>query len=582
MSKISELSDGGSLVSSDYLIAVRSGGNVKVRMDQINVDQVDLGDNEFIRLGNSQDLTMVHNATNSIINQAGIGDLLIQKAGSTKLTINASGIDVTGSVTADELGIGTPSPSHELHLLSASPVLQIEANTSAAPELRLVNTLRDYRVYVSGSDLVFRDSTASADRVTLDSSGNLLVGKSIADNTTQGIRILGSSGFASFVRDSAEPIVVNRLTDDGDLIRFRKDGTNVGSMGVDSNTILQASSALSGGFFVADNGVNKFGFLNGENALRPATDDAITLGKSDRRFKDLFLSGGLRGDTRFKDTAGTTEYARFDSLGTLLVGTTDSTPYNNTGAGNGGAGIQADGLISAARQDLPPAIFNRLVSDGSILELRKDGALMGILGTTAGDIQIGSGDTALRFQSSTDSVFPAETSGAGRGSAIDLGLSSVPFKDLYLSGGVVFGATGGDVTSKTLDDYEEGTWTPTITNSTGAYNFQIGRYTKIGNLVYVTCNLKTPFTNTGTTLQDIGGLPFVSENVANLFSVGTIFPVSGFNQANSDLAAQISINNTVVALYTVAPATGINYTGVTSNTFGTSVEFELSVCYRTA
>ena len=103
MSKISELSDGGSLVSSDYLIAVRSGGNVKVRMDQINVDQVDLGDNEFIRLGNSQDLTMVHTSTQSIINQAGIGDLLIQKAGSTKLTINATGIDVTGTVTASRL-----------------------------------------------------------------------------------------------------------------------------------------------------------------------------------------------------------------------------------------------------------------------------------------------------------------------------------------------------------------------------------------------------------------------------------------------------------------------------------------------
>ena len=112
MSKISELSDGGSLVSSDYLIAVRSGGNVKVRMDEINVDQVDLGDNEFIRLGNSQDLTMVHTSTQSIINQAGIGDLLIQKAGATKLTINASGIDVTGSVTADGLtvvGITTSS-----------------------------------------------------------------------------------------------------------------------------------------------------------------------------------------------------------------------------------------------------------------------------------------------------------------------------------------------------------------------------------------------------------------------------------------------------------------------------------------
>ena|GEM_PF-2159497 len=112
MSKISELSDGGSLLASDYLLVVRSGGNVKVRMDQINVDQVDLGDNEFIRLGNSQDLTMVHTSTQSIINQAGIGDLLIQKAGATKLTINASGIDVTGSVTADGLtvvGITTSS-----------------------------------------------------------------------------------------------------------------------------------------------------------------------------------------------------------------------------------------------------------------------------------------------------------------------------------------------------------------------------------------------------------------------------------------------------------------------------------------
>jgi hypothetical protein len=112
VSKISELSDGGSLVSSDYLIAVRSGGNVKVRMDQINVDQVDLGDNEFIRLGNSQDLTMVHTSTQSIINQAGIGDLLIQKAGATKLTINASGIDVTGSVTATTAtGSASPTPT---------------------------------------------------------------------------------------------------------------------------------------------------------------------------------------------------------------------------------------------------------------------------------------------------------------------------------------------------------------------------------------------------------------------------------------------------------------------------------------
>ena len=108
MSKISELEDGGSIQASDYLIVVRSGGNLKVRMNQITVDQVNLGDNEFIRLGNSQDLTLVHDASNSIINQAGIGDLLIQKAGSTKLTVNSTGIDVTGTVTTTgNVGIGT-------------------------------------------------------------------------------------------------------------------------------------------------------------------------------------------------------------------------------------------------------------------------------------------------------------------------------------------------------------------------------------------------------------------------------------------------------------------------------------------
>jgi hypothetical protein len=77
-------------------------------------------------------------------------------------------------------------------------------------------------------------------------------------------------------------------------------------------------------------------------------------------------------------------------------------------------------------------------------------------------------------------------------------------------------------------------------------------------------------------------LPFASENVASLFSVGTIFPVQGFNQGNSDIAAQVTINTTSVALYTVAPATGINYTTIVSNTFGTTVEFEFSLCYRTA
>ena len=65
------------------------------------------------------------------------------------------------------------------------------------------------------------------ERMRIDSSGNLLVGKTSADNTTAGCRVRGD-GFASFVRSGAEPALINRLTDDGSLLTLQKDGSTVG------------------------------------------------------------------------------------------------------------------------------------------------------------------------------------------------------------------------------------------------------------------------------------------------------------------------------------------------------------------
>ena len=54
------------------------------------------------------------------------------------------------------------------------------------------------------------------------------------------------------------------------------------------------------------------------------------------------------------------------------------------------------------------------------------------------------------------------------------------------SGGITF--NGDTAAANALDDYEEGTWTPTITGyssgSTQTYSSQSGKYTKIGNMVY--------------------------------------------------------------------------------------------------
>lgn len=91
--------------------------------------------------------------------------------------------------------------------------------------------------------------------------------------------------------------------------------------------------------------------------------------------------------------------------------------------------------------------------------------------------------------------------------ALDQGVATTdsPTFANITSGGVYLGGTGA---ANLLDDYEEGSWTPTVV--TGTFNFgpAVGSYTKIGNRVFATCYLAGT-TSTGT-LIGIGGLPFIS------------------------------------------------------------------------
>jgi hypothetical protein len=79
-------------------------------------------------------------------------------------------------------------------------------------------------------------------------------------------------------------------------------------------------------------------------------------------------------------------------------------------------------------------------------------------------MELGSSDTGIRFYTPSDAVIPANPStNSARDAAIDLGISSQRFKDLYLSGGVYLGGTGA---ANHLDDYEEGTFTVSFTGAT--------------------------------------------------------------------------------------------------------------------
>jgi hypothetical protein len=77
--------------------------------------------------------------------------------------------------------------------------------------------------------------------------------------------------------------------------------------------------------------------------------------------------------------------------------------------------------------------------------------------------------------------------------------------------GIYLGVTSATA-SNLLDDYEEGTWTPTITSGGGTLtNRTFGYYTKIGRMVHLLFQLELSASGTGA--ARIGGLPFTASDI---------------------------------------------------------------------
>jgi len=149
--------------------------------------------------------------------------------------------------------------------------------------------------------------------------------------------------------------------------------------------------------------------------------------------------------------------------------------------------------------------LNRTTDDGSILELNKNGATVGSIGTSGGSAYISGPSNGVRFTGTT--IAPSNNTGGTADGAIQLGYSTDRFKDLYLSGGVYLGGTGA---ANKLDDYEEGAWTPT--SASGTLTYAIAKYTKVGRKVTIIIQGCTFSDITTANTIDINGLPFAVTN----------------------------------------------------------------------
>ena len=127
--------------------------------------------------------------------------------------------------------------------------------------------------------------------------------------------------------------------------------------------------------------------------------------------------------------------------------------------------------------------------------------------------------------------------------------------------GIDFSATSdgsGTTTSELLDDYEEGTFTPSFTGGTSGsgYTRQVGEYTKVGRLVTFILTIDGDgLTGTATAIE-IGGLPFTSRNVAELGGAQYTYP-GNFDTTNDRRFWLVAQNNTTLS-YRSATSANIN------------------------
>ena len=271
---------------------------------------------------------------------------------------------------------------------------------------------------------------------------------------------------------------------------------------------------------------------------------------------NIFLNNNLElalwnrestGVIRFA-TAGT-ERLRIDSSGRLMIGTTDASQFNSSAddfviSRAGHAGITIDSTSSHNSSiffaDGPTGTeaYRGYVQYSHNLDQLRLGA------AAADQVQISSGNVEI-----VDGNLVIGTSGHG----IDFSATS----------------DAGGSTSELLDDYEEGSWTPTAHGYTGSNTINNCYYTKIGRLVTASFRITWP-SLTSNSAAEIRGLPFTAISTAQ-YIFGGAFSETNDNDnlsfivvGNSNNMLILRCTSSGVSAQTISEVSGKDFRGIVS------------------
>jgi len=152
------------------------------------------------------------------------------------------------------------------------------------------------------------------------------------------------------------------------------------------------------------------------------------------------------------------------------------------------------------------------LGDGGDLQIQHTGSDSRIVDSGTGSLFIGASTLGILNPALNEYMINATSDGSVdlyHNNAVKLVTAST---GVNVTGGIGLGGTG---TANILDDYEEGTWTPSFqTSPSGSISSLAGQYTKIGRLVYVQVQVAGSSIAIGSYAR-IQGLPFASQDDAD-------------------------------------------------------------------
>ena len=274
--------------------------------------------------------------------------------------------------------------------------------------------------------------------------------------------------------------------------------------------------------------------------------------------------GNGTGFTRTTLTAGT-NITITNSAGGISIaasggsatpgGSTTQVQYNNAGAFAGSAALTFDGTtLTSSTATAAGLIVNTSTAGKAFINFKSAGTQVGIVGLSGAILGTNATDVAIFADSSGGAIkfYPnAVTNNPSTFNQYGLGIgAAVPSSGI----GITFPATQSTSSDgNTLDDYEEGTFTPTLTNITATGYTVTGKYVKIGRWVYAQVFFSggSNFVSTANS-STIGGLPFTAVEQAACWGVG----------ANTSSYGNGLVNSATFLIPTVAYTNNIVFTGM--------------------